>query len=254
MPDSANLSTESNVRDDDGSCGGRRELHASAGGGETQPGGGGYGSDDHGGTRTASASELVDSQRQTLEGDLRSEPREAGRDTEAERRHADIGNPDGTGSVYSAVAVAGADAGFRSALQRAQLWVSARVQRTGRRASRTAVRAGREGLGGGYRHQQVLRPRQSRHSDGTDREGDPGQTGVALDWEVPAAGNDGGRGGGGQRGGDAARRTVISAAGQHLSGCARSGTGAGRGLVLPGCRLLQHLPRQSSHGGNDDGF
>src|SRR6266404_3817176 len=236
MPDSANLSTEGNVRDGDGSCGGRRELHASGGGGETQPGGGGYGSDDHGGTRTASASELVDSQRQTLEGGLRSEPREAGRDTEAERGHADAGNPDGTGSVYTAVAVASADAGLRSAIQRAQLWVSAGAQRTGRRASRTAICAGREGLGGGYRHQQVLRPRQSRHSDGTNREGDPGQTGVAVDWEVPAAGYDGGRVGGGQRGGDAARRTAVSAAGQHLSGCARPGTGAERALVLPVCR------------------
>src|SRR5258706_5432145 len=46
-------------------------------------------------------------------------------DTEAEPGHTDAGNPDGTGSVYTAVAGAGADAGFRSAIQRAQLWVSA---------------------------------------------------------------------------------------------------------------------------------
>jgi len=38
-----------------------------------------------------------------------------------------------------------------------------------------------------------------RHSDGPDRESDPGQTGVALDWEVPAAGSDGERVGGSQR-------------------------------------------------------
>src|SRR5579884_1654463 len=57
----------------------------------------------------------------------------------------------------------------------------------------TGVCAGREGLGGGYRHHQVLRPRQPRHPDGPDREGDPGQAGVAPDREVPAAGRDGGR-------------------------------------------------------------
>ena len=39
-------------------------------------------------------------------GNLRSESREAGRDTQAERRHADAGDPDGTGSVHSADVVA----------------------------------------------------------------------------------------------------------------------------------------------------
>ena len=51
--------------------------------------------------------------------DLRSEPCEAGRNTEAERGHANAGNPDGTGSVHSATADAGADTDLRSGIQRA---------------------------------------------------------------------------------------------------------------------------------------
>jgi hypothetical protein len=84
-----------------------------------------------------------------------------------------------------------------------------------------AVCAGREGVGGGYRHHEVLRPCQSRHPDGADRQGDPGQTGVGADREIPAAGSDGGRGSDSQRGGYAARRPVIAAVGEYLSGRAR---------------------------------
>ena len=104
---------------------GGRELPAGTGGGETQPGRGRDRSDDHGGTGTASSGELVDPQRQTPERDLRSESRAAGRDTQAKRGHTNVGHPDGTGSVHSAVVIASADAGFRSDIQRAQLWVSA---------------------------------------------------------------------------------------------------------------------------------
>src|SRR5207248_3956378 len=99
---------------------------------------------------------------------LCSEAREAGRDTQAERRHANVGYSDGTGSVYSADDVADADADLRSTIQRAQLRIPTGAQRTGRRQSRTEVRAGRKGLGGGYRHHKVLRPCEPRHSDGTD--------------------------------------------------------------------------------------
>src|SRR5688572_1243560 len=218
---SADLSTERNVREADGSSRGRRELPAGAGGGETQPGSSGNRSNDYGATGAASSSELVDTPRQTAEGYLCPEPSEAGRDTEAERGHADVRNPDGTGSVHPAVATASADTDLRTGIQRAQLRVSARTERAGRGASRTAVCAGREGLGGGHRHHEVLRPRQPRHTDGPGRERDPGQTSVAIDGEVPAAGSNGGRVGGGQRGRDAARWPVVTAAGKHLSGCAR---------------------------------
>ena len=73
------------------------------------------------------------------------------------------------------------------------------------------------------------------HPDGPDRTSDWGQAGVAFDWELPAAGSDGGRVGGSQRGRDAARRTAVTAAGQHLPGCARPGTGAKRAPFLPVC-------------------
>ncbi len=135
----------------------------------------------------------MDTQRQATEGDLCASACEAGRDTQAEWGNADAGNPDGTGSVHTTAATAGDDADFRSAIQREQLWVSAGTQRTGRRQSRAAIRAGRKGLGGGYRHHQVLRPRQSRHPDGTGGTSHPGQKSVAIDWEIPAAGSDGGR-------------------------------------------------------------
>ena len=85
-----------------------------------------------------------------LAGDLGPEPGKAGRDTEAERGNTEAGNPDGCGSRDSADAVASADGDLRSDVQRAQLWISAGTQRTGRHASRAAVRAGRKGLGGGH--------------------------------------------------------------------------------------------------------
>ena len=55
----------------------------------------------------------------------------------------------------------------------------------------------------GPRHQQILRPRQSRHSDGPDRNCDPGQAGVGADRQIPATGSDGGGGSDNQRGRDA---------------------------------------------------
>jgi hypothetical protein len=73
------------------------------------------------------------------------------------------------------------------------------------------------------------------HPDGPDRTSDWGQAGVAFDWELPAAGSDGGRVGGSQRGRNAARRTAVTVAGQHLPGCARQGTGAKRAPFLPVC-------------------
>jgi hypothetical protein len=71
------------------------------------------------------------------------------------------------------------------------------------------------------------------HSDGTDRSSDPGQAGVAVDREIPAAGSDGGRGSDSERGGDAARRPAVSAAGQYLPGCTGSGTGSEGARILP---------------------
>src|SRR5664279_3675666 len=113
----ANRPTESHVREADGSSGGGRELPVGAGGGETQPGSSGYRPDDHDATGTASSSELVDTQRQTSERDLRAESGKAGRDTQTKRGYANAGDTDGTGPVYSATAIAGADADLRSAIQ-----------------------------------------------------------------------------------------------------------------------------------------
>ena len=72
----------------------------------------------------------------------------------------------------------GDDADLRAEVQRAQLWIPTRAKRTGRRASRASICAGRQGLGGGSGHHQILRPRQSGHSDGEDRGSDPRQAGV----------------------------------------------------------------------------
>ena len=63
---------------------------------------------------------------------------------------------------------------------------------------------------------KFFRPCQSRHSDGPGRNNGPGQTGAALDREIPAAGSNGGRAGGGQCGRDAARRPAVTIAGEHL--------------------------------------
>src|SRR6185369_9025075 len=104
---SANLSTESDIRDLDGSSRSRRELPTGPEGGKTQSRGWGHRPDDYGGTRAASSSARVDTQRQNSEGDLRSDACEAGRDTQAERGNADAGNPDGARSIQTAVAAAG---------------------------------------------------------------------------------------------------------------------------------------------------
>src|ERR1035438_4584265 len=183
-------------------------------GGKTQPGSGGDRPDDNEGTGESSSGALGEDSSEAVGGNLYSEPCKEGRNTQAERWHKDAGNPDGTGSVHSADVDAGADTDLRSAIQRVELRISTGAKRTGRRASRTEVCAGREGLGGGYRYHEVLRPRQSRHSDGPDRQRDPGQTGVGADREVPAAGSDGGGGSDSQRGRDAPTRAA-----RHGSPC-----------------------------------
>src|SRR5262249_53487012 len=158
-----NLSTESNVRESDGKCGDGRELPTGVAGGKAQSRSSGDRPDEHRSIGSTPSSELVDSEREATEGELRSDARQAGRNTEAERREENVGYPDGTGPVHPAAVAASDDADLRSALQRAQLRISAGAQCTGRRASRTAVRAEGEGMGGGHRHHQILRPRQSRH-------------------------------------------------------------------------------------------
>jgi retron-type reverse transcriptase len=66
--------------------------------------------------------------------------------------------------------------------------------------------------------QDAVRAAQQYAQEGKDWVVDLGQTGVALDREVPAAGSNGERVGGSQCGRNAARRTFVSATGQHLSG------------------------------------
>src|ERR1019366_3212862 len=184
----ANLPKESDVREPDGrSCNGR-ELRAGFGCGKTQQRGGGDRPDDDEGTGEASSGALGKDSGEAVGGNLCYKPCEEGRNTQNERWQKDAGNPDGTGSLHSADGVAGADADLRSAIQRVELRIPTGAKRTGCRSSRTEVCAGREELGGGYRYHKVLRPRQSRHSDGPDRQRDPGQAGVGTDWEVPARG------------------------------------------------------------------
>jgi len=90
-------------------------------------------------------------------GNLCSESRKAGGNTQTERRHANAGDSDGTGSVDSADDVAGADTDLRSAVQRAQLRIPTGAQCAGCRAS--AQKYAQEGKTGcGYRHHKVLRP------------------------------------------------------------------------------------------------
>src|SRR5450432_4390775 len=115
----ANLPKESNVREPDGSSCNGRELRAGFGGGKTQQGGGGDRPDDDEGTGESSSGAPGKDPGEAVGGNLCSESREAGGNTQTERRHANAGHPDGTGSVHSADAVAGADADLRSAVQRA---------------------------------------------------------------------------------------------------------------------------------------
>ena len=245
----ANLPTESDVREADGSGRGGRELPAGLGGGETQPGSGGCGSNDHGATGTASSSELVDTQRQTSERDLRSESGEAGRDTQTERGYANAGDSDGTGPPERT-----RNRGFIQQLLLQALTPIFDPQfsehsygfRPGRSAQ-DAVEAAQEYAQEGkdwvvdiditkfFDHVNHDTIACVPHPDGPDRTSDWGQAGVAFDWELPAAGSDGGRVGGSQRGRNAARRTAVTVAGQHLPGCARPGTGAKRAPFLPVC-------------------
>src|ERR1022692_4695963 len=156
----ANLPKESDVREPDGRSRYGRKPGASFGSGDAEQRRGGDRPDDDEGTGEASSGALGEDSGEAVGRDLRSNSRKTGRDTQAERRHEDVGDPDGTGSVYSADDAAGADADLRSKVQRVELRISTGAQGTGRRASRTEVRAGREGLGGGYRHHEVLRSRQ----------------------------------------------------------------------------------------------
>src|SRR6266700_4541797 len=212
----ANLPKESDVREPDGRGRYGRKPFAGFGSGDAKQRRSGDRPDDDEGTGEASSGALGKDSGEATGRDLRSEPCKAGGNTQAERRHEDVGNPDGTGSVHSAEVVAGADADLRSQVQRVELRISTGAQGTRRRASRTEVRAGGEGLGGGYRYHKVLRPCQSRHPDGPDRQCDPGQTGVGADREISAAGRNGGGGSDSQRGGNAAGRSAFSTAGQHL--------------------------------------
>src|SRR6266568_9034392 len=117
----ANLPKESDVREPDGRGRNGRELCAGAGGGKTQSGGGGDRPDDDEGAGESSSDALVKDPGEAAGGNLCSEPRKAGRNTQAERRHANAGDSDGTGSAHPADDVAGADADLRSTIQRAQL-------------------------------------------------------------------------------------------------------------------------------------
>src|SRR6266700_2127745 len=187
----ANLPKESDVREPDGRGRYGRKPFAGFGSGDAKQRRSRDRPDDDEGTGEASSGALGKDSGEATGRDLRSEPCKAGGNTQAERRHEDVGNPDGTGSVHSADVVAGADADLRSQVQRVELRISTGAQGTRRRASRTEVRAGGEGLGGG------------------------------ADREISAAGRNGGGGSDSQRGGNAAGRSAFSTAGQHLSGCAR---------------------------------
>jgi len=114
---SANLSTESNVRDVDGRSRDRRTLPASLESGQTQSWCAGHRSNEHGAIRTTSGSQLADTQRQTSEGNLCPHSCEAGRNSEAERGNADTRDTNGTGPVHPAVAAASADTDLRSEFQ-----------------------------------------------------------------------------------------------------------------------------------------
>ena len=98
------------------------------------------------------------------DGHLRSEPREAEGNPQRERRHEDVRDTDGTGSVHPADVAAGNDADLGAEIQRAQLWVSARAEGGGCGASRARVCDEGPGLGGRSRYHGVLRSRQLGHA------------------------------------------------------------------------------------------
>src|ERR1035438_7766178 len=120
----AKLPKESDVREPDGRSSYGRKPFAGFGSGDAKQRGGGDRPDDDRGTGEASSGALGKDTSEAVGGNLRSEPREEGRDTQAERRDKDVRNPDGTGSVHSADVVADSDADLRSGVQRAQLRIS----------------------------------------------------------------------------------------------------------------------------------
>jgi len=152
----ANLRKESNVREADGRSRYGRELQAGSGGGKTQPGSGRDRPDEDDGAGESSSGALGKDPGEAVERDLCSGAGQAGRDTQGERRNQDIGNPDGTGPVHPAATAAGNDADLGADVQRAQLRIPARAQRTESHAGRAAERRRGEDMGGGHRYHEVL--------------------------------------------------------------------------------------------------
>jgi hypothetical protein len=114
----ANFPTESDARATDGN--GRRSGSSpgSLRGGQTQRGAPGIDGMTTGGTGRALEAALGRDPRQAAEGHLCAQSGTAGGDTEAQRRDADTGHPDGARPDDPAPAGAGADADLRSGLQR----------------------------------------------------------------------------------------------------------------------------------------
>src|ERR1700679_257686 len=103
----ANLPKESDVREPDGRGRYGRKPGASFGSGDAKQRRGGDRPDDDEGTGESSSGALGKDSGEADGGDLRSEPCQEGRNTQTKRRHEEVGNPDGSGSVHSADAVAG---------------------------------------------------------------------------------------------------------------------------------------------------
>ena len=109
----ANLPKESDVREADGRSRHAGEPRQGAPSGTPQRWSTGDRRDADGGTEETPGDPLGEDPGEVTGRDLCAGAREASRNTEAERGRADAGNPDGSGSVHSAVAVTSDDSDLR---------------------------------------------------------------------------------------------------------------------------------------------
>src|SRR5262249_54138687 len=142
---------------------------------------------------------------------------------------------DGAGSVHPAGGDAGAATQVGPDVFRSQLRVSARTFGASGGGGGAAVHRRRLSLGGGSGSGEVLRPGQSRQTDGKDCRTGERQEVIEADSSFSASRSDGGRAGesGGRR--DAARRALVALVVKHRARRVRPGVGTARAPIREVC-------------------
>src|SRR5713101_6956047 len=147
----------------------------------------------------------------TAAWDLQTTTGETGGNPEAGRRGAKAGHPDGAGSIHRASGDAGAATQVGPHVLRTQPRVPAETLGASGGSPGAAVHRGGPPLGGRSGSRKVLRPGQSRQTDGGDGSAGHRQESAPIDRSVLEGGRDGERAGESGGRGNAARRATFSA-------------------------------------------